>query len=357
VAATWYSDTQFDITVALSDGQPRQVAFYCLDYESAGRSQRFDVFDANTNVLLDTRTINDMTNGVYVTWIFKGTVRVHLTRTGNKNAVVSGVFVANASTGDPPPTATITSPATGTSFASGTAVTIAADATDVGGSVSSVDFYADGQLIGTDTSSPYSVIWTNASVGSHTLTAVAKDNSQQTTTSAPVQITVTAPGGGATAGFVGFDTTAKGDWQTYGTTGYTIVSDNTLLPSFATITPTNHSSWTWATSTTDVRALLRASAQGRVAATWYSDTQFDITVTFSDGQAHQVAFYGFDYESAGRSQRFDLYDATTGALLDSRSVSDLTGGVYATWTISGSVRVHLTRTGSKNAVISGVFIK
>jgi hypothetical protein len=56
-----------------------------------------------------------------------------------------------------------------------------------------VQFKLDGaNLASEDTSAPYSVSWnsTTATNGSHTLTAVARDAAGNTTTSAPVQVTV-----------------------------------------------------------------------------------------------------------------------------------------------------------------------
>jgi len=356
VAATWFSDTGFDITVGLTDGQPHLVAFYCFDFESAGRSQRMDVFDAATNALLDTRTISNFSGGVYVTWTVTSSIRVHLTRLGTKNAVVSGVFIGPALSGNQPPTVSITSPSAGAMFALGSVIPMTANAGDLDGTVSSVAFYAGAQLLNTDTSAPYAFNWANAPAGTHTLTAVATDDDSQPATSAPITITVSAPGS-ASAVFAGLDTTTKGDWTNgYGGAGYSIVSDVTSLPVYAAVTPTGHQSWTWSSSTSDVRALRRAVAPGRVAATWFSDTGFDITVGLTDGLPHLVAFYCFDFESAGRSQRMDVFDAATNALLDTRTISSYSGGTYVTWTITGSVRVRVTRVGGTNAVVSGVFI-
>ncbi len=64
--------------------------------------------------------------------------------------------------------------------------------------VSHVEFFADGLLIGTDTSAPYAVSWDSASVadGIHTLTAKAYDASGRAGTSAAVGVTIdnTQPG-------------------------------------------------------------------------------------------------------------------------------------------------------------------
>jgi hypothetical protein len=86
------------------------------------------------------------------------------------------------------------------------------------------------------------------------------------------------------------DTTTQGNWKNgYGGAGYSIVSDVASLPPYAAVTPSGHESWTWASSSSDVRALQRGVAPGRVAATWFSGAQFDITVNLTDGLAHLVA--------------------------------------------------------------------
>jgi hypothetical protein len=98
------------------------------------------------------------------------------------------------------PTASITSPSNGATFTAPTSVTINATASDSDGSVSEVDFYVDGSWIGTDTTNPYSFAWT-ATVGTHSLTAVATDNGGASGTSAAVSITVNGTGGPTTVSF------------------------------------------------------------------------------------------------------------------------------------------------------------
>ena len=65
------------------------------------------------------------------------------------------------------------------------------DAADSDGTVSRVQFYAGSTLIGTDTSSPYSVSWSPVIAGSYTLKAVATDNAGATAASATRTVTVT----------------------------------------------------------------------------------------------------------------------------------------------------------------------
>ena len=75
-----------------------------------------------------------------------------------------------------PPTVVLTSPVTGTSVVAPASVVVSADASDGDGSVSRVDFYAGATLIGSDSTAPYSVTWSNVGAGSYALTAVAVDN-------------------------------------------------------------------------------------------------------------------------------------------------------------------------------------
>jgi peptidoglycan/xylan/chitin deacetylase (PgdA/CDA1 family) len=88
-----------------------------------------------------------------------------------------------------PPTVGITAPTSGSTVAGTTTVT--ADASD-NVAVDHVDFFRNGILIGTDTTAPYEIPWdtTTASNGSQTLTAVAVDTSVNSTTSAPVSVSV-----------------------------------------------------------------------------------------------------------------------------------------------------------------------
>lgn len=99
-------------------------------------------------------------------------------------------------TGDTtPPTATLTAPSAGSTLTG--SVTISANATDNVG-VTAVEFYVGTALVGTDTTSPYSISWDSKSVanGSVSITAKAKDAAGNTGTSSAVTATVSNTGGG-----------------------------------------------------------------------------------------------------------------------------------------------------------------
>ena len=91
------------------------------------------------------------------------------------------------------PTVTLTSPANGASFNAPASVTLSATAYDSDGTIARVDFYAGSTMIGSDLSSPYSAAWPNVPAGNYAVTAVARDNSGATATSAIAQVAVTTP--------------------------------------------------------------------------------------------------------------------------------------------------------------------
>jgi len=88
------------------------------------------------------------------------------------------------------PTVSITAPSNGTHYSTPQSVTITATAADGDGSVTGVEFFQNGNLIGTDNTSPYSINWTIPADGAYNLTAEATDNDNNTTTSTSVGITV-----------------------------------------------------------------------------------------------------------------------------------------------------------------------
>jgi hypothetical protein len=91
-----------------------------------------------------------------------------------------------------PPTVVISSPASGSQLIVGFATTISATASDPDGNVASVQFIANGAVVGTVTTFPFNFSWTPASPGLYALTAKATDNSGNITTSAAVNVTVGA---------------------------------------------------------------------------------------------------------------------------------------------------------------------
>lgn len=98
---------------------------------------------------------------------------------------------------NPPPTITLTAPSGGATFNAPAEITLSADASDVNGTVSSVEFFRDDgtTLIGpgVKNGNTFTFTWSNVPVGSYTLTAKATDNLNATTTTPAIAVSVTEP--------------------------------------------------------------------------------------------------------------------------------------------------------------------
>jgi subtilisin family serine protease len=103
-------------------------------------------------------------------------------------------FTPRPSTVNVAPTVALNSPSAGKVFVTPVNISLAATASDPDGRVTKVDFVANGNVVAAAASgdSNFTSIWFNPAPGSYTLTAVATDDSGAQTTSAPVQIKVSA---------------------------------------------------------------------------------------------------------------------------------------------------------------------
>ena len=157
--------------------------------DSDGTVSRVDFYQGAT--LIGTSTTSPYT----VTWsnVAAGSYSLTARATDNLGATTTSTAVTITVNANVPPAVSISSPTTGAVFTAPANITVTANASDSDGSVSRVDFYQGATLIGTTTTSPYTINWNNVAAGSYSLTARATDNLGATTTSAPVNITVNAP--------------------------------------------------------------------------------------------------------------------------------------------------------------------
>jgi phosphodiesterase/alkaline phosphatase D-like protein len=165
---------------------------------------------------------------------------------------------------------------------------------------------------------------------------------------------------GASATFVAFDTTTQGNWVNsgYGADGYNVIGDTTSYPSYATVSVTGNSSYTWAASTSDIRALQKASNHSdRIASGWYTTSSMDITIDVTGG-LRQVALYFLDWDNSGRVGSVNAYDANSGAtLMPQQTISSYGNGEYLLLNLTGDVRLHYSFVSGSygNTVVNGLF--
>jgi uncharacterized protein (TIGR03437 family) len=65
-----------------------------------------------------------------------------------------------------------------------------ATASENGGNISQVNFKANSQSVGSDTTSPYQILWSNMAAGTYTVTATAVDDRGMSATSAPITVKI-----------------------------------------------------------------------------------------------------------------------------------------------------------------------
>ena len=179
-----------------------------------------------------------------------------------------------------------------------------------------------------------------------------------TPTATPAPTATATPLPAVEASFTTQDTATQGSWQgQYGAQGYVVIGDTQQLPPSIQVAPTNQQEFHWADSSSDARALQKASNPAdRIAACWYSNGSFTIDVNITDGQTYQMALYVIDWDQQNRAEIVNILDPSTDAVLDTRSVTSFSGGEWLVWSVRGHIAIQITNApGSLNAVVSGLF--
>jgi len=192
---------------------------------------KFEAFLSDGSVPVYTESRSNRSNGP--SWIFTITYSgdpsaqlvlrwtVALTYRIDGNVTMQSAALTGSGENNPP-AVSITSPAEDATFASPANITITANASDLDGEITKVEFYDGDSRLGQALSSPYTFTWMNAPPGYHVLTAVATDTNADFSTSTPVEIFVNTTGG-ALSGSIAIptnhlDLTLEGtsDWAHWG---------------------------------------------------------------------------------------------------------------------------------------------
>jgi hypothetical protein len=128
-----------------------------------------------------------------------GTALVESTNNTNLITNVASMTGSGSYTIDTtPPTVSITAPANNATLAAGSNVNVTVNASDSASSVAKVEYYVDGSLSGTVSTSPFTYVWntTGLALGAHTVQAKAYDTFNNTASSSTINVTLadqTAP--------------------------------------------------------------------------------------------------------------------------------------------------------------------
>jgi chitinase len=132
-----------------------------------------------------------------ITWsnVNAGTYSLTAVATDNLNAKTTSSAMSVSVLGDQvsqneSPVIQISNPLKGNIYDQVTSITIAAVASDPDGTISKVEFYNGKVRLVELTSAPYTFTWKDVASGKYTITAIATDNQNATTVSAPVEFVV-----------------------------------------------------------------------------------------------------------------------------------------------------------------------
>ncbi|HET7220411.1 MAG TPA: Ig-like domain-containing protein [Vicinamibacterales bacterium] len=177
-------------TSGASYSAPATIGMTASASDGDGSIARVEFYRGTTLISTDTTSPYTASWGSVPAGSYTLTARAY--DNGGASTTSAGVNVTVSTSSNQLPSVSITSPTSGASYAAPASVAVTANATDADGTIARVDFYVGTQLLGSDTSAPFTAAWSNVAAGSYSLTAVARDNAGGTRTSAAVSITVSS---------------------------------------------------------------------------------------------------------------------------------------------------------------------
>ncbi len=345
VAACWSSTQTLTVQFSFSNTNYHRVVFYFLDYDALGRVQNINLYNSTTGALLSSRPVSAFQNGVYHTYDLRGNVTLKIYATSG-SPVLSGIFFGSSK--DSNTVAPVISPASGTVLTNGQLVSITSASYGA-----TIRYTLDGTVPGTN-----SILYTGpfALASNTTVKAVATRFGLIDSVVANSVFTVPTPRSANSVQFISANSTGAGTWKgAVGTDGYSLPLYEQSIPSYAKMTVTGNSDWIWEWDTTDIHALQKPDDVTRVASCSYSSSSFAFDLNFTDGKTHNLSLYALDWDLLGRSEKLEVLDAASGAVLHSYTMNNFQNGVYLTYALKGHITIRVTNLGPGNAVISGAF--
>jgi hypothetical protein len=178
---------------------PATISYAANASDTDGTVTKVEFFRGTTLVGTDTSSPYTASE----TGVSAGTYTLKARATDNSGAGVDSATrsVTVSAPSNQAPSVNVTAPSNGATFTAPATYTFSANASDSDGGVTKVEFFRGSTLVGTDTTSPYSVSDAGVGAGSYALTAKATDSGGATTTSAAANITVNGAAGGPVAAY------------------------------------------------------------------------------------------------------------------------------------------------------------
>jgi subtilisin family serine protease len=160
----------------------------------------------------------------------------------------------------------------------------------------------------------------------------------------------------------GTNAVTQGNWYgSFGTNGNFVYGATTGSPSLAYATssliPTGASVVTYAKNIKSTDPRLPTNSAGTARATGYLYSPTSLSFGFNFGTTTQrLSLYAASVDKPNRTETVSVYDATTGLLLQSVSLSNFASGKYVSFDLTGAVTVSITTTGNAGVVLNGLFL-
>ena len=138
--------------------------------------------------------------------------------------------------------------------------------------------------------------------------------------------------------------------------------DLVSLPAGVTFTAVQASRYSWAASTTDVRALQSPSQAERRARTWYHGTKIRLRLNFTSAYSGTLHLYAVDWDAYGPRGEDVTVDDGSGPRIAHLATNSFVQGAWIHVPVSvpagGSIQITVDKTasGTTNAVLSGLFL-
>jgi len=221
-------DSTYIIRMSGSDYYSTDYTFYTVAGATVAGSQSLNIA-RNATQGVTFQHVQPDTNGM---------IKVYVNCTSSTSyAFICGLQVFSGSSNVGIPVVTMTAPANGSRLAEGGSFPITATATETGGTITKVEFYADTTKIGEADAAPYTMTWNDPDPGNYQLTAKATDN-VGTISTASVNIAIqslnyfwSTTGNiatGADSSFVGTVDTNRLAFRTNNLERMTILKDGTI---------------------------------------------------------------------------------------------------------------------------------
>lgn len=93
------ADNHEIIDINITDGKTHKISVYLLDEDNSGRWSMVDVIEPDTQKLIDSQSVYDFSDGVYLSYNISGHVRLRLTNVwtrrykNSKDTAIHGIFI------------------------------------------------------------------------------------------------------------------------------------------------------------------------------------------------------------------------------------------------------------------------